>query len=286
MRRFLNRFSGGLLAATIVPLIAVSCSSSLPREQESLGEGLKRGEIVLETREQEGSWVGVEDPITPSEGEPAVAQPSGQVFDVPALRNGVSNRPSDVASAVPKPKAERIETSAREISLPDLIDLAFGQLLQVPYFTGPGVADKGNMSVILRTSGEMSSEAYLDSITDVLNSYGFAVVPEDGVYKIIEDAALRTRIPSFIRGRANFDTPLEIRPVVMFVELEAIGANEMSTILKQAFPGNNRLQIQSVPRNNSITLNGLPDDVNSALAIIEELDELSYAGTSLESYRP
>jgi general secretion pathway protein D len=269
-----------------VPLIAASCSSSLPREQESLAESLRRGEIVLETREQEGSWVGADSSITPSEDEAEVSLQSGQVFDVPALRNGVNNRPTDTASAVPKPKAERIETSAREISLPDLIDLAFGQLLQVPYFTGPGVADKGNMSVILRTSGEMSSEAYLDSITDVLNSYGFAVVPEDGVYKIIEDAALRTRVPSFIRGRANFDTPLEIRPVVMFVELEAIAANEMATILRQAFPGNNRLQIQPVPRNNSITLNGLPDDVNSALSIIEELDELSYAGTALESYRP
>ncbi len=293
MRRLLNRFSGGILAATIVPLVITSCSSSLPRAQETLGDELNRSELILETREQQGSWSGdsadlsgaLPNQTEPSESSDTAAQT--QLFDVPALRNGVSNRP-DSGGGTPAPELidATIETSAREISLPDLIDLAFGQLLQVPYFTGPGVAENGNMSVILRTSGEMSSEAYLESITDVLNSYGFAVVPEDGVYKIIEDAALRSRVPSFIRGRANFDTPLEIRPVVMFVELEAIDANEMTGILRQAFPNNDRLQIQSVPRNNSITLNGLPTDVNSALAIIEELDELSYAGTALESYKP
>lgn len=286
MRRLLNRFSGGLLAATIVPLIAASCSSSLPREQESLAEGLSRNEIVLDNREQEGSWAGADAELGETGEIPLIPDAVAEVFDVPELRNGAGNRAIRSEVAPPKPKAERIETSAREISLPDLIDLAFGQLLEVPYFTGPGVAKKANMSVILRTSGEMSAEAYLDSITDVLNSYGFAVVPEDGVYKIIEDAALRTRIPSFIRGRANFDTPAEIRPVVMFVELEAINANEMTSILRQAFPGKDRLEIKATPRNNSITLNGLPEDVNSALSIIDELDELSYAGTTLESYRP
>lgn len=293
MRRLLNRFSGGIFTAAIIPFIVASCSSSLPRAQETLEDELNRSELILESREQEGSWIGDSPESSgnpPNQAEPSVSQeeePQSQLFDVPALRNGVSNRPtSGGGSPVPKPKDATIETSAREISLPDLIDLAFGQLLEVPYFTGPGVAENGNMSVILRTSGEMTSEAYLDSITDVLNSYGFAVVPEDGVYKIIEDAALRSRVPSFIRGRANFDTPLEIRPVVMFVELEAIDANEMTGILRQAFPNGDRLQIQGVPRNNSITLNGLPDDVNSALAIIEELDELSYAGTSLESFKP
>lgn len=286
MSIFLNRCSGAIAATVLMPFIVAACSSSLPRAQETLADELNRNEVVLETREQEGSWVGAEVELQDGTKPETPVDTTPQMFDVPALRNGASNQAQSSSVEVPKPKAERIETSAREISLPDLVDLAFGQLLQVPYFTGPGVAEKGNMSVILRTSGEMSAEAYLDSVTDVLNSYGVAVVPEDGVYKIIEDAALRTRIPSFIRGRANFDTPLEIRPIVMFVELEAISANEMSTILKQAFPGNNRLAIQSTPRNNSITLNGLPDDVNSALAIIEELDELSYAGTALESYSP
>lgn len=286
MSIFLNRCSGAIAATVLMPFIVAACSSSLPRAQETLADELNRDQLVLETREQEGSWVGVDVELQEGSKPEAPVDTPPQMFDVPALRNGAGNQAQSSSVEVPKPKAERIETSAREISLPDLVDLAFGQLLQVPYFTGPGVAEKGNMSVILRTSGEMSAEAYLDSVTDVLNSYGVAVVPEDGVYKIIEDAALRTRIPSFIRGRANFDTPLEIRPIVMFVELEAISANEMSTILKQAFPGNNRLAIQSTPRNNSITLNGLPDDVNSALAIIEELDELSYAGTALESYSP
>jgi general secretion pathway protein D len=291
MRRLQNQCSGGIVAAILVPFVISSCSSNLAREQETLSDALSRNEIVLDQREQEGSWAGddvsLETPPNASETAGlAPDEPTVQAFDVPTLRNGARNQPSGGGTPVPKPKSAMIETSAREISLPDLIDLAFGQLLEVPYYTGPGVAEKGNMSVILRTSGEMTSEAYLDSITDVLNSYGFAVVPEDGVYKIIEDAALRTRIPSFIRGRANFDTPAEIRPVVMFVELEAMFSSEMASILRQAFPGDDRLQIRDVPRNNSLTLNGLPDDVNSALALIEELDELSYAGTSLESYAP
>ncbi len=209
-----------------------------------------------------------------------------QSFPIPPIRSGSRRQPQDAAAGAPSPGTSIVDAKARELPLPDLVDIVFGQLLDVPYFTGPGIAAKRDVIVNLRSSGEMPSEAFLELVRDVLTTYGVSVVAEDGVYKILDDSSLRARMPRFIRGRASSDTPAALRPLVMFVELEAMNANEMNSILKQAFPGNDRLKISANPQFNVITLNGLPDDVNAALAIIEELDELSYAGTQLESYRP
>lgn len=211
---------------------------------------------------------------------------TSESFDIPPIRESSTGRDQYGGSAAPPFGVRTVETRAREVSLPNFVDIAFGELLDVPYFTGPGVANKADVSINLRSAGEMPAEAFFELIKDVLTTYGVAVIAEDGVYKIVEDAALQSRMPLFVRGRATTSTPNELRPLVMFVELEAMNANEMESILRQAFPRDSRLKISANSRFNTITLNGLPDDVTSALAIIEELDELSYAGTQLELYRP
>ena len=76
---------------------------------------------------------------------------------------------------------------------------------------------------------------FLELVTGALEEYGVVVVPEDGVYKLLDDAALRTRMPRFIRARAVPNTPSALRPLVMFVELDAILASDMATILNRRF---------------------------------------------------
>ena len=53
MSRVISQHAAKLVTAVLLPLIIASCSSSLPRAQESLGEGFDRSDLGLEERQQE-----------------------------------------------------------------------------------------------------------------------------------------------------------------------------------------------------------------------------------------
>ena len=181
---------------------------------------------------------------------------------------------------------DEVDTVVPPLALPAFIDLVFGEILSVPYATGPGVAGRSEI-VQLRSSGTMPADVFLNLITATLEDYGVRVAPENGVYQILEDSALRARIPRFIRSRARVETPAGLRPIVQYVELKAIDANTMAGILNQAFGRNNEnLTINAESNGNYVILNGLPDDVNAALSIIYDMDELQFAGTQIQRFSP
>jgi len=158
-------------------------------------------------------------------------------------------------------------------------------MLQVPYSTGPGVAEKSDL-VQIRSSGKMSSETFLLLVSETLEKYDIRVIPTADAYEIVTDDTFKSRMPQFLKSRSRADVSIELRPIVQFVELNAISANEMQAILTQAFPKTSALKIEANPRLNVVTLTGLVDDVDAALSIIDQLDELAYAGTKAERYSP
>ena len=120
-----------------------------------------------------------------------------------------------------------------------------------------------------------------------MEEYGVRVSPEDGVYRIVEDKVLRTRIPRFIKSRARVNTPTSLRPIIQFVELQALDSANVATLLRQAFGNKNpRLSIDADRNNNYAVLSGLPEDVDQAVEIIRQLDELNYAGAEVRRYTP
>jgi len=267
-----------LAAVTIV----TSCGSTDLRHSNPLGN--ENGVVELE-RSKDNAQAG---PISLGEGGAVASNPDSpeETFDVPTLTQVPDLEGGFDPQAAPKSPVSIIDASVRELPLPDFIDSVFGNMLQVPYFTGPGVAQRSDVIVKLRTSGDLAADDFLELVTDALKEYGVAVVPEDGVYKLVEDQALRSRMPRFIRSRAVSDTPSELRPLVMFIELDAMAAGDMASILKQAFPDSARLKVEPNPRLNVIALTGLPEDVNAAIGIINQMDELAYAGTDLVRYSP
>jgi len=281
---FSNAAPGWVIAALAFGLTA--CSSTPSRTPESMAGQIGDNAISAQTVDASADESQVFNDRAENFPDAGSDGPNSESFTVPPIRQSQGQDVDSSSSHAPAPKTSTVDAKARSLPLPDLIDIVFGQLLDVPYFTGPGVAAQTDIIVNLRSAGEMPSDAFLELVKEVLATYGVAVVPEDGVYKLLDDTSLRSRMPRFIRGRASIDTPVALRPLVMFVELEAMSANEMNSILKQAFPSNDRLKITANPQFNVITLNGLPDDVNAALDIIEELDELSYAGTELELFQP
>ena len=92
-------------------------------------------------------------------------------------------------------------------------------------------------------------------------------------------------MPRFIRARAHANVPSDLRPVVQFVELQAIDAADMQQILQQAFPDRDVLTINNNRLLNTLTLSGLAEDVNAAMSIVQEMDELRFAGTQVVTVR-
>lgn len=272
-----------LLGLAAVLTVVQACSTPDFRRPDPMS-----GDVAAEsTPQQRLGTPSVSSPtLNAQEHQPVEGVKVGEKqFEIPGIGRS-SNAGGSTNTRPPRPKTSTIDAAVKELTLPDFIDTVFGQMLQVPYVTGPGVADRNDVIIKLRTSGELASADFLELVIDALKEYGVAVVPEDGVYKLLDDAALRARIPLFIRARSTPDTPGVLRPLVMFRELDAVASADMESILKQAFPDKKRLKISSNPRINVVTLSGLPDDVAAAVRIIDQMDELSYAGTQLVRYSP
>ena len=203
---------------------------------------------------------------------PAISDPTGQDF----AGDG----------RAPRPGSTTVDAFVPALPLPQFIDVVFGEMLDVPYVTGPDVASQTAV-VQLRSSGNLRANDFLALVEGALEEYGVRVVPEAGAYQIVSDASLRARIPDFIKSRARLRTRSDLRPVVQFVELQAIDAASMQTFLNQAFAANgDRLSIRAAQNQGYIILSGLPEDVDAALAIVRELDELDFAGSQVIRFTP
>ncbi len=211
--------------------------------------------------------------------------PLSDIASVPSIAELHRERQSNVSAKPPKIPVKTVQAYVTPSPLPEFIDVAFGEMLKVPYVTGPGVAARKDV-VQLRSSGTLSGKDFLDLVQSALREYGVRVVPENGVYRILEDQALKARMPRYIRSRAQPGTPKSLRPVIQLVELYAVDANSMVGLLKQAVGGSKNVKITAQPLKNTITLSGLPDEVDAILSIIKELDELNYAGSTVQRYSP
>lgn len=224
---------------------------------------------------------------TGSSNSGAVVSPPSQIGRVPVISDPPSlNNGFESSDAAPKFGAKTVEAYVPALPLPDFIDVVFGEMLKTPYVTGPSVANKTDV-VQLRSSGSIKAKDFFTMISSALEEYGVVVISEGGTYRILEDKALRSRMPVFIKSRARLRTRSDLRPVIQFVELRALSSNSMLGFLRLAFGGqSDKITMTSNPITNYITLSGLPEDVDAALAIIRELDALNYAGRDVRRFTP
>lgn len=280
--RLNNRLPFILMSLTLLG----SCAQTGSREPKSLTDDLS--EVRLDRSLEKSSGQQVESVAGGASLDDEDRQDQAESTRIPSLSSTQQAVSADREIQAPKPGVRTVNATVKDASLPDFIDTVFGEMLRVPYYTGEGVAGQSDVVVQMRSSGTYSAEGFLELVTDLLKEYGIAVVAEDGVYKILSDQTLRARMPRFIRARSTTDTPEPLRPVVLFRTLDAIAANEMATILKQAFEKDdqNNLSVEMNQRLNVIILSGLPDEVDAAVRIIDQMDDLDYAGTELIRYSP
>lgn len=275
---------GRLFAAAMVStLVAVGCSST-PSEPVAANDIRDRSIGRLVDRPERAKTTDSEI----SNGDTPVATPSTirREFGIPELADD-SRVPDELQSLgiAPKPKVDVVNVNMETLSTERFIQVVFGEMLGVPYTIGEGVSEKTG-TLRLGSPVSTDSSVFLEWVIGYLKSHQIRVIPSETGYEIVTDEALMSQIPVLLRNRMRSSVDVELRPVVQFVELKAISANEMAEMLDKMLPDSATLLVEPNPRLNLITLTGLIDDVDAALRIIDQLDELPYAGTQAERYSP
>lgn len=230
---------------------------------------------------------GAEEPAdTIAAQEPETPISEAGEFDRRYVRPLPTGRPTSVQERTePEFRTGVVNATLAPQPLPRFINAVFGEILEQPFIMGPEIAERTDI-VSLRTVRDMPEETFFSLVRQALEDYGVGVSFEDGVFRVVTLATLRAQMPQFIRSRAGAHVPSDLRPVVQFVELAAIDSADMEVILRQAFPDGQTLQARADRRTNAIVLSGLAEDVDTALSIVADMDQLRFAGTQVIRYSP
>ena len=169
--------------------------------------------------------------------------------------------------------------------LPQFIETVFGQILQVPYFTGPGVARRRDI-VSLNGAVTMSSRTFFALVQTALRQYGVAVAIENGTVKIVDDELLANAAPLYMRARTMPDAPVSSRPVLRFANLTTIGAGSLSDLLGQVYPDQGAVRFVPQEDENALVISGNQREVAAAAALAQKFDEPDFAGAQVARIEP
>jgi len=237
-------------------------------------------------------------------GAPGGAAPSSQAREpaqsVEVLQRGRATRPEEPDQPyAPTPLAEAtveeiaallpmerpIEATLPPQPLPQFIDTVFGQLIGVPYYTGPSIAERRDY-VTLRGAVSMTNRQFFAAVQGALRQYGVAVQIEHGAVRLVEDPVLANNAPLFVRARALPETPQASRPVMQFFELSAVDVGSMMTLLNESYPRRGAVTFTPRPDLNTLVISGNARDVAAAAAVVSELDQPRFASGQIARIRP
>ncbi len=203
-----------------------------------------------------------------SPAAPAAAYVSATAAEIEALLE-----PRDVDVALPPQP------------LPQFIDTVFGQILRVPYSTGPGVAQRRDM-IALRGPTVLPNRRYFSMAQMALAQYGLAVVIENGHVRIVQDSVLSGQSPAFIRTRTLPEAPVSSRPVMQFFSVSALSVESLVSMLDQAYPNRGSVSFSAQPNSNMLLISGGARDVASAASVVSQLDQPHFAGGQIARVEP
>ncbi|MDX2233481.1 MAG: secretin N-terminal domain-containing protein [Hyphomonadaceae bacterium] len=199
------------------------------------------------------------------------------------------------AGSLPAPSAEdvaaliadrRLEVSLPPQPLPQFIDTVFGGVLRVPYFTGPGIAQRRDI-VTLRGSSAMSSQRLFDVVRTALAQYGVSVGIENGAVKVVESGGgATTNATAVLRARSAPEAPRSARPVIQYFELRALDVPSVMTLLSEAYPDRGGIRLTPREDINTIVMTGSQRDVASAATVLDQIDQPKFAGGQIARIEP
>lgn len=218
-------------------------------------------------------------------GEPSPAGPPDIAFrEVPGVGVGASSG-EDVEEPMPTVRRQTLNVTIASKTVPDFINTVFGELLEVGFVIGPGVQERQD-KVALRSVNNIDSRDLFEVAMNALKDYGIGAYSKDGVLHFVEYEELKRAMPRYVRARARDHVPQTLRPVVQYVQLISANAQDVANQLADVFPDKNVITIKPNQGTNSLTLSGLPDEVDRALSIVDVLDVPQYAGSRVATFRP
>ena len=239
----------------------------------------------LSTLNRPAPEIGPDDtPATEVENENSFLSADVEAWRIPTLA-APSRGPADPVTERPRLFGPPINVTLPAQTVASFVNTVLGDILELPYGLGPGVAERTDV-VTLRSVRDMDPETFFQLFEAAISEYGLALTYRDGLIQVVEREELLAATPQFVRSRARASAPASLRPVAQFVQLEAIDAAEMEAILRISFPDRETLAILVRRDVSALTLSGLSDDVDSALAIIHQMDDLRFSGAEAVTLSP
>ncbi|MFZ6749293.1 secretin N-terminal domain-containing protein [Undibacterium sp. Ren11W] len=274
MKNFSFRLNGKTLMARLLPVSTVCAMSLLSgcakiplivpqklafeRSQQAVSATLV-GEEQLQRKYSESD--------TPK--MPPVRSSSGE-------KNG--GKPAEALN-----EKSELSVSFDQMPLPTFIQAVYGGVIKTNYSMDAMVAARTDL-VTFHTPRPQTASQMANLARMLLKSYGIAVQDFGGVIRIVPDSASSSYSPQIRRGRAQPDTPMSLRPVFHYVELEAIRVSDFSSLLRTMF--GTKIQMQDDLGRNSILLSGQSDDISAAMEVIQVFDQPTMRGQRTKRISP
>lgn len=180
---------------------------------------------------------------------------------------------------------EQVDVTLPAQPLPQFVDTVFGQVLEVPYTLGPGVAERLEV-VALRGSVTVSKRSFFIMVQTALRDYGVALSVENGIVRVFRDEVLTSQAPRLVRERTLPDDVNGSQAVIQFFELQSIDVNSLMSLLQDTYPSARQLRMTPRQDINSLVISGSARDVASAAEIINQIDQPRFAGAQVARIEP
>lgn len=277
----MHRFSVAVGLSLLAGIVLSGCASMLERDSDMRPEVAALTQAQVGIGNAAGRQNDRESPAAP-EVVAQIDRPLATVENLP----GTSMRRASVGGGATAPEfqGEAINATLPSQPLPEFINTVLGDILELPFALGPGVAERRDM-VALRSVRDMPEEDFYRLFETAISDYGLALVYEQGLVQVVERSDLQQSRPEIIISRARPSVPSDLRPVLQFVRLDAIDAAEMEVFLRESFPGD-EITISARRGLNALVLNGLSDVVDLAVELIAEMDRPRFAGAQAARISP
>jgi general secretion pathway protein D len=218
-------------------------------------------------------------------------------------------RPRHVApdvTTIPKPVAAPVQPLEREAGdaeigalvgsglitatlppqpLPQFLDTVFGDLLKIPYSTGPKVASRSEIISVGGVSN-MTRKDFLRLLQTSLKNYGLKIYIRGGSVAVLDDAEMTGQTAVILRSRSSADTPAGSRTVIQFYQLATLEANSIAPLIKDVVPAGRAVKITPDPLSNTLVITGSGRDVAETIEAIAAFDKPIFAGAKVARFEP
>lgn len=208
---------------------------------------------------------------------PRAESQATQFFKAPATPSGKTLRAvKPEAAAIPNATDPTVSAVTLDgVPLPQFVATIFGTILKRNVSMDAAVQNRTDL-VSLRTGKPQTAAQLTAAAKSVLQAYGVNVNEFEGLVRVVPTSGTGGMAPEIIRGRAQPDVPVSLRPIFYVLELENTSQANVTGWVRTLFQG--RVNVTEDAQRNAIMLSGQADGVMAAVEAIGLLDQPSLRG--------